>query len=130
MSAPAVAVSRDGKKTTIAWMMEQKDGNQDVLWTPGGAESMVTAKDDGDQNHPTLAIDDKGVSYTVWEDLRGGKPRAWGRTSEKNAKDEPISSDDDGDVGYPVVATGGGLTVVVYEAGKDNVLLRVWRDAK
>ena len=129
MSAPAVAVSRDGKKLAVAWMMEQTGGNLDVLWT-AGAEAVMTAKNDGDQNHPTLAVDDKGVFYSTWMDLRGGKPRVWGRTSDKGAKDEPISSDDDGDAYYPVVASGGGLTVVVYEAGKDNVLLRVWKDAK
>lgn len=129
MSAPTVAVSRDGKKTAIAWMMEQKDGNLDVLWT-AGKEEMVTAKDAGDQNHPTMAIDAKGVFWSVWEDLRGGSPRIWGRSSEKGARDEPVSSDGDGDAYYPVVASGGGLTVVAFETAKDAVLLYVLDDTK
>lgn len=97
MDAPAVAVSRDGKKFAAAWM-DMRTGRNDrkVYWTvaSGGAlprETPLADDPKGLKGHPALAVDAKGIMHAAWEDLRSGEQRIYWTSSEKGAKNVALS---------------------------------------
>lgn len=95
MDAPAVAVTRDGKRLTTAWMdASGGDGNRNVLWSVGGsAQSVVHSDLKGEQGHPTVAVDNAGIFHLAWEDSRGGKSKIMYLSSMPKAKEQEISAD-------------------------------------
>ena len=126
MSAPAVAVSPDGRKVAIAWMDERvTQGDQDVYWavTYGpkfSRDAIISDITDGSQNHPALAVDGVGKFWAAWEDKRSGEQVIYARSSLNDAKDEKVSSEADGKVSLPSIHAAGKLVGVVYEASKDG----------
>ena len=138
MSAPAVAVSRDGKKLAAAWMDERAgQGEKRVYWAIwSGAAPAEDAKIHAAgtrQDHPALAIDDAGTVWAAWEEGRSKERSIWVRSSPG---DEPrrLSTAEDGIASFPAVAAGGGVVVVVYEGreedgnkGEGRVVLRRWK---
>ena len=124
MDAPAVAVSRDGKTIAAAWMdMRAGRNDRNVYWTitKGGRFAPETPVHDvttGLQGHPSLAIDGDGVVWCAWEDARTGPNRQQVyAASSKDRKNIPVSEPSEGKGKFPVVAAGGGIVGVAYEAG-------------
>ena len=122
MSAPAVAVSTDGKKFAAAWK-DVRMGEPNVYWaisdTPRfDQESLVHEKTEGKQDHPSLVIDGRGTVWVAWEDNRGGGHRIWVRSSQATDKGRAINDLGESPASYPVLATGSRLVAVVYESGK------------
>ena len=86
MSAPAVAVSRDGKKIAAAWM-DERTGKKDrrVYWAvsdSGSDAGSLSFKKDLPveldsvlrQDHPALMFDAAGTLWAAWEEKeRSGK---------------------------------------------------------
>src|SRR5882672_9032791 len=97
MDAPAVAVSRDGKKLAAAWMdMRNGANDRQVYWTlaSGGAfrkEAPLADDPKGLKGHPSLAIDAKGNVHAAWEDNRSPVQRIRYRSSEGAGKDIALS---------------------------------------
>lgn len=138
MDAPAIVQSPDGSRIAAAWM-DRRNGNQNPdVWlsiaTGGkfGAEGSITSESDGAQNHPTLAYEAKtSTVYGVWEDGRKGGKSIHGCAVGKSRVEWAVSDDADGGCSFPVVAAGGGLVVVTYEAqGGSEARLRVLADGK
>ncbi len=127
MSAPAAAVSPDGKKTAFAWMDKRRDGKDpDVYWTLATGLSIstdgpVSDSTAGDQNHPQLAFSPDGkVVYAVWEDRRsGGGQQIYGTHSALKGKNVVVSGQSRG--AYPAIACGGEMVAVVWETDRDTV---------
>ncbi len=122
MSAPAVAVSADGKMFAAAWK-DVRMGEPNVYWaisdTPSfGQESLVHERTEGEQDHPSLAIDRRGTVWVAWEDDSGGGHRIWVRSSQATDRGRAISDLGESPASYPALATGGGLVAVVYESGE------------
>jgi hypothetical protein len=136
MSAPAVAISRDGKRVAAAWM-DQRSGKdaRDVFWAfvdagKVGLDEVVHAEAKGDQDHPSLAFDEAGAAWIAWEDRRSGKKRIHVRSSRPEDPDTPLTGEDEGTVSFPALAAASGLVAVAYESnrdGEDRVFLRVVR---
>lgn len=111
MDAPAVAVSRDGKRIAAAWMDERTGRNdRKVYWTisVGGAfvrEIPLADDPKGQKGHPTVAIDAKGTVHGAWEDQRSGEQRIFCGSSEKGAKNFALSPAE-GKAGFPSLACG------------------------
>lgn len=126
MSAPAVAVSLDGKKMGVAWMDERATkGDPDVYWvvTYGSKfarDSLLDDVTDGSQNHPSLAVDGGGKFWAAWEDRRSGKQLVYARSSLSDTKDEKVSSEAEGKASFPSIHAAGKLVGVAYEASKDG----------
>ncbi len=122
MDAPAVAVSRDGKSTAVAWMdMRAGTNNRDVQWTIGAGGRFppeVTANDEsaGLQGHPSLAMTDDGTAWCAWEDGRSGpnSQRLYVADS-KTRKNVALSEEKEGKAGYPSLAARGTFVGVAYE---------------
>ena len=117
MSAPAVAVSSDGKKFAAAWK-DVRRGEPNVYWTiskstdfPPG--QLVHDVMEGDQDHPSLCIDSTGVVWVAWEDSRSGKEQVWIRSSLPSDNGRAI--DESGEGSSPTIASGNGLIAVIYE---------------
>ncbi len=122
MSAPAVAVSADGKKFAAAWK-DVRMGEPNVYWaisdTPSfDQESLVHEQTEGKQDHPSLAIDRRGTVWVAWEDDRGDGHRIWVRSSQATDRGRAISDLGESPASYPALATGNGLVAVVYESGE------------
>jgi len=133
MSAPAVAVSKDGKTFAAAWM-DQRTGKEqrDAYWSvaKGGdfrKEAPLHEDRKGIQDHPSVAFDDEGTAWAAWEDGREGKKRIRVRSSSPDFPEKEISTPEEGAAGFPVLACGGGLVAVVYEANKDGETSAVFR---
>lgn len=134
MSAPAVAVSPDGKKFAAAWK-DVRTGRNDphVYWSISDSPNFTKdAAIDFDarakQDHPTIAFDSSGTAWAVWEDTRSGRQRIWYRSTAPGDPGGPISEPREGEAGFPVVAANAGLVAVVYETGphsKQSVKLRL-----
>lgn len=125
MSAPAAAVSPDGKRTAFAWMDKRRDGKDaDVFWalTDGmsvASDASVIPQPEGDQDHPQIALSQDGkTAYVVWEDRRPGEPRIYGTSSALKGKALPISP---GGGAQPNIACGKDLVAVVWEAPGDRI---------
>ncbi|GEM_PF-1845029 len=124
MSAPAVAVSRDGKRFVAAWK-DVRAGEPNVFWSisdkPSFAnDSMVHDETRGVQDHPSVTFDDSAVAWVAWEDARSGRQRIYARTSGDDGLELAVSDAAEGVAAYPVVAAGGGLVVVAYEAERNR----------
>jgi hypothetical protein len=131
MSAPAVAVSADGKKFIVAWK-DVRTGEPNVYWAASAEPSFtsdVRLHEDiqGEQNYPTLTVEPSGTAWVVWVDKRPGRQRVWARSSRENGKGQEVSDQGAGAVDYPVVASGGGLVGVVHEAKKDGQNVALFR---
>jgi hypothetical protein len=134
MSAPAVAVSPDGKKFAAAWK-DVRTGRNDphVYWSisesPNFTEdSAIDFVAHTKQDHPTVTIDSSGTVWAVWEDTRSGRQRIWSRSSADGDPGGPISEQHEGEASFPVVASNAGLVAVVYEVanhGKSAVVFRL-----
>lgn len=134
MSAPAVAVSPNGKKFAAAWM-DKRTGKDDpdVYWAVAtsasfGADLPLADDVKGVQNHPTIAIAKDGTVWVAWEDSRSGQFRIRGRSSAKGDKDRQLSDDGDGAATWPSLAANAGLVALVYEAdqgGQECVVFRL-----
>jgi hypothetical protein len=134
MSAPAAAVSADGKKFAAAWM-DKRGGADDpnVFWAVSdspafGKDALLHDRTRGVQDHPGLAIDAKGTVWAVWEDARSGQQRIWVRSSAPGDRGRELSGAADGPAAYPAVACNAGLVAVVYEGrpgGTHAVLFRL-----
>ena len=122
MSAPAVAVSADGKLYAMAWK-DVRMGEPNVYWAVSDTprfdeESLVHEKTEGIQDHPSLAIDRRRTVWVAWEDDRFGGHRICVRSTQANDKGYPLSDLGESPASYPSLATGSGLVAVVYESGK------------
>ena len=124
MDAPAVAVSRDGKKIAVAWMdMRSGRNEREVYWTfMEGAKSEKPLADDskGLKGHPSIAMDDKGL-HAAWEDMRSGTQRIHYRRSD--GKDVPVSPEK-GKASFPSLACGK-VTGVAFEYGDNAVFVAI-----
>jgi hypothetical protein len=121
MSAPAVALSADGRKLAAAWM-DRRRGAEDpnVFWaisdSPAfGTDAMLHDRPRGVQDHPCLAMAADGTVWAVWEDSRTGRQRVWVRSSAKADAGRELSGPGEGEASYPAVACNAGLVAVVYE---------------
>lgn len=131
MSAPAVAVSRDGKKFAAAWK-DVRASEPNVFWSVSGtgsfaSEDLLHEDLAGEQDHPALAIDGSGTVWAAWEDSRSGKSRIWTRSSTAGDFGRELSDAADGEASFTAIAAGGGVVAVVYEAKKgkqDTVVFR------
>src|SRR5262245_9384961 len=109
MDAPAVAVSRDGKKIAAAWMDQRVGGNnRRVYWTMTsggtfGRETPFAEIGKGIQGHPAIAIDAGGALHAAWEDFRSDVQRIHYRTP--GGKDVAISPEK-GKASFPSLACG------------------------
>ena len=125
MSAPAIAVSRDGKLLAAAWM-DEASGERDVrlsLARDGSFGAPETLGEDrsGRQDHPALVFGDDGELWTAWEDGNRGKCRIlYRRYVPELGKVEEGSPRAAGSAEFPALAAGKGLVVLVYEVSKDG----------
>src|SRR5262245_15663048 len=136
MSAPAVAVSPDGRKFAAAWK-DVREGGPRVWWAFAIGPKLeddtpVAFEPKGMRDHPSLAADATGGFWAAWEESRDGKAAVRARHSEKGSAAFDVSDAPVGKPAFPVVACGGGLTVVAWEeapkAGAGRVLIRVLAD--
>jgi hypothetical protein len=121
MDAPAVAVSRDGKKIATAWMDLRAGGNnRRIYWgiLPGAESERPLAEiPKGIQGHPSIAMDAAGAVHFAWEDFRGDIQRIHYRRSNGN---EVAISPSDVKAGFPSLACGKKVGVA-FELGSDVV---------
>lgn len=123
MDAPAVAVSRDGKKTAVAWMdMRSGRNDRDVQWTIGTEgrfppEATIHDVTAGTQGHPSLVFDGDGTAWCAWEDGRSG-PNALRiyAADSKTRKNVPVSDESEGKCGYPSLVSAAGFVAAAYES--------------
>ncbi|MCZ6601705.1 MAG: sialidase family protein [Planctomycetota bacterium] len=133
MDAPAVAVSRNGKKVAVAWMDARTDGrNKDVYWTiarKGLFDKGAPLSDstEGYQGHPSLAFDGDGVLHAVWEDGRDKPSRIYLRSSSSPDRIVLVSDLPEGAAGFPSVACGEGWVAVAYEVRLGRAVSAVCR---
>ena len=120
MDAPAVAVSRDGKKVALAWMDTREDGrNRNLYWTVGSPgrfppETRVHEETRGVQGHPSLTFDASGNAWCAWEDLRDNPQRIYiAGTGSK--KDVSVSAVSEGKASFPSLVSAGKILAVAYE---------------
>jgi hypothetical protein len=126
MSAPAVAVSADGKKFVVAWK-DLRIGRNDphVYWSISNrSDSFEDAPIDFEpgakQNHPSVALDRVGTAWVAWEDTRSKTQRIWVRNSKDKNRGEPISDLDEGEASFPSLAVNRDIVAVVYETANGN----------
>jgi len=121
MSAPAVAVSTKHKKFAIAWKdMRNKEPN--IYWSISDnlkfiGEEMVHSSARGEQDHPSLAIDQSGNVWVAWEDTRTGKRAIRIRSDRVDGIERTLTGPRDKPASYPAVASSGETTAVVFEVG-------------
>jgi hypothetical protein len=121
MSAPAVAVSTQHKTFAIAWK-DMRKGEPNIYWSIARepdfkSERLVHPITKGEQDHPSLAIDQDGTVWIAWEDTRNGKREVRAK-SNRNTDELLISQPDSAPASYPVLASGAGMVAVVFESGK------------
>ncbi len=125
MDAPAVAVAADGKKRAAAWMDTRSGGDKNVYWSEGfTTDAMIHTEAKGRQGHPALVYDERGGLYAAWEDERSGRPQIYLMTPQK-PKGNVLASGDDRNAGYPSLALGGGMVVLVYECDRGVVFRKL-----
>jgi hypothetical protein len=133
MSAPAVAVLANGKdsvKMFAAWK-DQRTGDANVYWTSSESQNFtddapVHDKSDGEQNHPSLAVDSSGNVWVAWEDARSRRQQIRVRSSATNG-DRVASADEDSNAGFPSLAANGGVVAVAYETKRERTDAVVFR---
>jgi hypothetical protein len=133
MSAPAVAVSADGKKFAAAWKdLRTGRNNPRVYWSVSDkpiftSDEPIDPASHAKQDHPSIAIDSSGTVWATWEETRAGKRRILARSSAADSI-RPISDPHAGAASFPVIACNAGLVAVVYEAtnrGSSPVMFRL-----
>ena len=139
MSAPAVAVSPDGKKFAAAWK-DVRTGRNDphVYWSISDSpnftkDAAIDLESRAKQDHPTITLDSSGTAWAVWEDTRSGRQRIWYRSSADGDSGGAISEPREGEASFPVVAANAGLIAVVYEVanhGKSSVVFKLLETEK
>src|SRR5262245_31844412 len=132
MSAPAVAVSADGKKFAAAWK-DVREGNARVWWSFAGEpkfskDAPIAPEPKTLRDHPSLAADGEDF-WAAWEETRDGKPGVRARSSVSKAAPLDLADAPQGKPAFPVIACGAGLVVVAWEeaqrGGPSRVLARV-----
>ena len=123
MSAPAVAVSADGKKFAAAWK-DVRTGTNSVYWSISDSptftkDSPVHSKFGVEQNHPSIAFDSSETIWVAWEESQLKSQKIWIRSSVDADKGRALSDENDGWASFPTVASNGGIVGVVYETEKD-----------
>jgi hypothetical protein len=113
MDAPAVAVTRDGKKVAAAWMDTRLGGNnRQIYWTMTGRPEAALADDPkGVKGHPSIAFDDRGRLHAAWEDFRSGVLRIHYRGAGKDVALSPGK----GNASFPSLACGNKTVGVAFE---------------
>src|SRR5262245_23251376 len=119
MSAPAVAVSPDGKRFAAAWK-DVREGGPRVWWAFAsepkfGDDKPVASEPKGMRDHPSLAADAGGEFWAAWEESRDGKPGVRARRSGPKSAPLDVADAPQGKPAFPVVACGDGLAIVVWE---------------
>lgn len=128
MDAPALAVSRDGKRWACAWM--DRRAQQDRVWLRFGGEGAADRDEqispaEVRQNHPQIALDGKGALWAVWEEGSAGRTRIAGRRAGAKTP-ETLGEEAEGAATHPVIATlPDGGAVVAYEV-KGDIVVRRW----
>ena len=127
MDAPAVAVSRDGKKLAAAWMdLRAGKNDRQVFWTVTSAgtfrkETPLADDPKGQKGHPSIAMDAKGTVHAAWEDARSGTQRIRYRSSDGMEKDIALSPES-GKASFPSLACGQ-VVGVAFEYGGNAVFI-------
>ena len=138
MSAPAVAVSTDGKTLAAAWK-DVRDERPRVWWASGPsaklpAEVSVGPPRDVLQDHPSLALGDGGVFWLAWEEGVGAARRLRCNLSAPKATPREVADMSQGAPAFPVIACGAGLAIVAWESASadagERVFARVIDDAR
>jgi hypothetical protein len=121
MSAPAVAVSQDGKKLVVAWK-DLRTGRNDphVYWASSGnsgpfEDSPIDFEPGAKQNHPAIALDRSGTAWVVWEDTRSKTQRIWARSSMDHDTGRAISELSEGEASFPSISVNSDIVAVAYE---------------
>ena len=118
MSAPAVAVSQDGKTVAAAWKDVRK-GSPRVWWASGNDATFTkdapVDERDAERNHPSLAVEPDGTFWLVWEEGRDAQARVRARSTAKGDRPREVADAKDGVPAFPVTACGAGLVVVAWE---------------
>jgi hypothetical protein len=133
MSAPAVAVSADGKKCAAAWKDVRK-GAPRVWWAfaaePRFAKDMPVDEPKAERDHPSLAVDEAGTFWVAWEEGRGEKARVVARSSAQGEAPRVLAEAAGGVPAFPVLAAGAGLVVAAWETSTagPGVFARVLAD--
>lgn len=117
MSAPAVAVSDKHNKLVIAWK-DVRAGEPNVYWSVSegrGFElgSRVHAGLRGRQDHPSVAIDSRGLAWIAWEDSGASGNEVKVRSEDENSE---VVVSSGVTASFPVIACGGESIAVAYEA--------------
>ncbi len=138
MSAPAVAVTQDGKRFAAAWK-DVREGSPRVWWAFASEpkfpkEAAISEEPRVERDHPSIAADEGGTFWTAWEDGSGPAVRVRARSSAPKAAARDVSDAAQGAAGFPVVACGAGLVVVAWEStdrtAGDRVFVRMLEDAR
>jgi hypothetical protein len=133
MSAPAVAVSQDGKRFAAAWKDVRK-GSPRVWWAFGAdptfAKDAPVDEPKVERNHPSLAVEADGTFWVAWEEGRDAQARVRARSSAKDGKPRDVADAAQGVPAYPVTACGAGLVVVAWETtgAGEGIFARVLED--
>jgi hypothetical protein len=137
MSAPAVAVSPDGKKFAAAWK-DLRTGRNDphVYWSVSDSpnsfeDSPICFEVHAKQDHPTITFDSQGRVWVAWEDTRSGSRQIWARSSADSDSGGIVSDPSHGDASFPAVAANARGVALVYEVvyrGKKSIMFR-WLQA-
>jgi hypothetical protein len=137
MSAPAVAVTPDGKQFAAAWK-DVREGPPRVWWAQAGkprfgAESPIADEPRIDRDHPSLAVGEHGEFWAAWEDGTGRNRHVRARSSSTKVVRD-VEDATTGSPAFPVIACGAGLVVVAWEetvkGSPGRVLVRVLEDAR
>lgn len=136
MSAPAVAVSKDGKRFTAAWK-DMRLGLPQIQWTNSEtptftADAPVHAQGVGRQDHPSMASSADGTIWIAWEERAAGSQQIWVPSSAVGDQGRALSNPSEGTAAFPTIAYNAGLVGVVYEAkedGKSAVFFRLLKDS-
>ena len=120
MDAPAIAVTRDGSRSVIAWMDMRAGGNKRrvfwrMLFRAVHVDTPLAEIPSGIQGHPSLGLDAKEALHVAWEDFRSDVQRIYyrrfdGRVFEISPADVKAS--------FPSLACGK-VVGVAFELGSD-----------
>ncbi|CAN5594223.1 hypothetical protein BH10PLA2_BH10PLA2_30020 [soil metagenome] len=124
MSAPAVAVSADGKQFAVAWK-DMRTGQPQIQWskaeTPAfTSDAPIHKLGQARQDHPSLAVDAQGIIWMAWEEKVGGNQQIWIRSSNTDDQARIVSDNNEGQLSFPVIACHTGFVGVVYESRKEG----------
>ena len=123
MSMPAVAVSGDGKRFAAAWK-DVRAGSPRVWWAQGAEPRLekeaAVAKEGGEQDHPRIAFDARGVAWVAWEEGRRTEARVRLRALGREGSPIDVTGASQGTPAFPVLATGPAFVVVAWETSGDG----------